>query len=194
VSGIVTTLENSSFLELENAVRHQMEGALRLVFGTKLRTVQTLEMSLHEPVSSSRNEILLVPLIVPKFESDALKIFRTLQSHTPFQRPFGLEFLLIGGRGFSPESLHDGFWPETLDGLYERGIPSGITLWFKGLASVEGFQLSANISSMFRELDSLQELRAFGKTLSELETKMENLSENLSENFPENLSESVVKR
>jgi hypothetical protein len=193
LSGIISLLENTSYHELNSAVHFQLSSACRLVLGAKLRTVQAVEAVIaqvsntasigHEPVqefenvkalpTTFRSQVLLVPLMLPQHEHECQDILKTVQNFVPFKSPVGFGFVLFGDKGFSPDSLLDPFWPEFLDHLYEFGVPSFVNVWHRGNSSVENFQLFSSISSLFRELDSLAELKAFGKTLADLESQIE---------------------
>jgi hypothetical protein len=177
MSGRVSIVENESWRRLEASRQELVETSLRMVCGARLGTTD----SLLEAVSVGRKggtEVFVFPVLLPAEETRVIALKKALEKAMPFPKPFGLLVLLVGADGFNPDTLLDSFWVDVLDGLYDIAVPTAVVAWQGsngGTPAVEGFQLAACASSLFRELDSLEELGRLSSLLAELEARVDSI-------------------
>jgi|GEM_PF-4782356 len=168
MSGRLWIVENESWRRLDASRQHHVESALCLVAGARTGKVP----SFLEAIKSEASGVYIFPVLLPSEELRAPALVRALEKATPFARPFGLALLLVGDERFIPDTLQDAFWVDVLDNLYDISVPTAVTIWHKGNAAVEGFQLAAQVSSLFREIESLGELARLAGVLGALETRV----------------------
>ena len=187
MSGKVVVVENASFKEMSSSRQYQLDAAVKLVAGSRKESVLSFESYVEELKSQAHvssnvqsiGQVIVLPVLLPREEQWAPRLVKLLTEKMPFSNLFGMVFLLVGEEQFSPESLLDAYWVDVLDSLYDIAIPTSICVWHQCPPAVESFSLAANLSSLFREMDSLLELAELGKTVRHLEFQISTLAVSL---------------
>ena len=174
MSNRVILIENRSHTELTLAEQHFLETALGSLPGTR----QTVSPDFAAALQSEHapQALFVFPLLVPRYENDCILLLKTIERSQPFADLLALQFVLFADRPeFDPDSFSEEFWIETLDRFYDLAVPTQFIVCYKDAPNVVQFHVRASATSLFREMDSLLELRRIGATLVELEGRIEAL-------------------
>jgi hypothetical protein len=164
-------IENRSYRDLTPSRQDQLEGSCSRVPGARMQREQDVRMLLQSQHFS--DGVLVVPVGIPEFQDDISTILKLVERTRPHTHIFGLCFALMAARkSFDVDSLGEPYWIEMLDRFYDQAVPTGFVTFYKEAAQVQQFQLCASISGLFREIDSISELRRIGATVQELEVRL----------------------
>lgn len=166
-------LLKNTFYEALSDGWHLFFGSIhRSVPGTKLREVANF-INFSESMDAGRKGVVVVPVDC----SD--KVFieqfaKNLEAHKPYPYFFGVIFVLLKGAiaDASSDMLTDTFWIETLDRFYDQAIPVQFVSCFGNDTNAHTFNLAAAISSLLRQIDSLDELKRLAIAVDDLEEKV----------------------
>jgi hypothetical protein len=169
----ILLVENTNWKNLDHSHQFHIESTLKRVVGAKVfRSSSPNEFLLSNP---STDAVFALPVIIPERTEDIDITLREIEKILPSPNFFGLIFLLIPSASFHPTTLSDSMWIERLDRFYDQAIPAHFVILDNGTSEIQEFHVISGVSSLFRDLDNLKELRRIEATVSELERKVESL-------------------
>lgn len=166
----VLLVSTASARDLSTARHAHLEAACRLVPGARLEDAGPW----RELVARGLPEcgVLVFPLLLPGGEKEPTSLLEELARRAPHATLFGVLCIVMADEGFEAQELLSLPWIETLDRFYDQAVPASF-IALPGLSpAVEAFQTAAALSGLFREIDSLQELRRIGALVRSLEDQV----------------------
>lgn len=171
MSNRIHVIETRSYRALPLAAQSHLDAALSLVPGARCQRFESLLECLQSDAFS--DGVVYLPVLVPSHENDVLLALRTLEKNMPLPCLFGLQIVLWAEQDqFSPDALADPFWIETMDKFYDQAVPVNFTVVYRDAPQVQLFQIASGISGLFRDVDSLKELRRIGNVLADMEERI----------------------
>lgn len=159
-----------SYSRLSTSREAHLESSLRLVYGTQVHVVSSLDEALSH---AQLGGVILYPVILPGDENVPLEVLQLLQTRKPFSAIFGILFLILGEENsFSPTCLAQLDWLDVLDSFFDEAVPSGFVALVKEHPLVQSFQLAAQVSSILREVENLGELARIESVVLEMENRL----------------------
>lgn len=170
-------IETESFRKLDAAPQAHLEACSKLVPGVKLRRVSSFGLLASN--EDFKDGVVLVPLLASSAREGVASLLNEIEDLQPFSTYFAIQFVIIGTeKAFKPEHLLELDWVEELDKFYDIAIPTSFVVFYRDDANVQSFQLAASMSSLLRQIDSLEELRRLGREVAKLESLVDSIAKN----------------
>lgn len=166
----ITLIENLNWKTLSSAAQFHIENSLSRVIGSKLGREKDLAKLISSP--HFVDSVIVCTISIPDAEDEADRLLTEMAKNLPVSAIFGIAFILIPSSSFSPSSLTECKWIERLDRFYDQAIPCHFIAFYGDCIEVQEFHLVSGISSLFRDIDNLREIRRIESTLSDIEGKI----------------------
>lgn len=164
---MATLLETPAFLELELAQRAHLENSLHRIPGGKSRRVPYFSRS---ACLELKNDDILIVLLRESFAKKELREWiAAVVRKSPLQALCGLCFVVQCESKHDPRIWEETHWTDVIDRFSEIALPTRLVVWTEESARLDSFRLVEAVSSLQREMDSLNELRRLGDRVEVLE-------------------------
>jgi hypothetical protein len=169
----IVLVENSNWKELNSSRQFHIESTLKRVVGAKVfRSASPTEFLSSKNVTDA---VFAIPVFIPEQAEHFDRTLREIEKLLPSPNFFALIFLIMPSTSFHPTTLSDSTWIERLDRFYDQAIPVHFVILHDGATEIQEFHVVSGVSSLFRDLDNLRELKRIETTVSDLERKVEKL-------------------
>lgn len=164
---MVTLLETPTFLELELAQRAHLENSMRRIPGGRSRRAPFVSRSVC--LELKEDDVLVVPLRESLAKKELREWIAAVVRKSPLEALCGLCFVLQCDSKHDPRIWEETHWTEVIDRFSEIALPTRLVVWTGDNARLDSFRLVEALSSLLREMDSLNELRRLGDRVDVLE-------------------------
>jgi hypothetical protein len=175
---MLTLVETAAFMDLELADRARLENAVRRIPGGNARREPFVSRT--QCLELFEDDVLVLPVDQEDSQKELREWISAIVRKSPLKALCGLCFVLQCVPNHDPRAWEEDHWIQLMDRFSEIALPIRVVVWTGENSRLETFRLVEAVSSLVRELDSLNELRRLGEQVGALEERCQELFSKLS--------------